>query len=339
LPNRAPPTAGADYEARIEAENLYISHLLDYSERLVQAELAGLPRGKYTAEDFLDDDGITEEPVRIRVAVSLDPRRGKVLVDFSGTSQQVQGGINAVYAITWSALFYVFRCLLREDAPSTAGIMRPVDVRMPEGSVVDARTPAAVAGGNVETSQRIVDVLLRALAYAAPQRVPAASCGTMTNLTIGGVDPRTNRPYAYYETIAGGMGARPSCDGVSGVHTHMTNTLNTPAEALEYSYPLRIRRYAYRKGSGGEGYYRGGDGLIREIEFLAEAQVNLLADRYRFAPYGLSGGEPGSCGRATLLRVSGSAETLSGKCTVTAHAGDVLRLETPGGGGWGKTKE
>jgi N-methylhydantoinase B len=316
--------------------NLYIRQLLDYSERLVQSELAALPGGKYIAEDFLDDDGISEQPVRIRVALSLDPRRRKAIADFSGTSPQVQGGINAVYAITWSAVFYVFRCLLREDAPATAGIMRPVQVHAPEGSVVNARPPAAVAGGNVETSQRIVDVLLRALAAAAPQRVPAASSGSMTNLTIGGIDPRTNRPFAYYETIAGGMGARPNCDGVSGIHTHMTNTLNTPAEALEYSYPLRVRRYAYRKASGGEGYYRGGDGLTREIEFLAEAQVNLLADRYRFAPYGLAGGEPGSCGRATMLRVNGSSELLSGKCNITAHPGDVLRVETPGSGGWGK---
>jgi N-methylhydantoinase B len=214
--------------------------------------------------------------------------------------------------------------------------MRPVEVRAPEGSVVNARLPAAVAGGNVETSQRIVDTLLRALAQAAPERVPAASSGSMTNLTIGGMDPGTLRPFTYYETIAGGMGARPDRDGVDGIHTHMTNSLNTPIEALEYSYPLRVRRYGYRQDSGGAGRYRGGNGLVREMEFLAEAQVSLLADRHRFAPYGLAGGQPGSCGRITLLRAGGgSAEQLSSKCTVTAHQGDVLCIETPGGGGWG----
>ena len=318
--------------------NQYIRHLLDYSERLVQAEIAKLPAGKYVAEDFLDDDGVTEKPIRIRVALSLYPRRKKAIVDFSGTSPQVRGGINAVYAITCSAVFYVFRCLLPSDAPATAGIMRPLEVSAPEGSIVNARPPAAVAGGNVETSQRIVDVVLRALSAAAPQRVPAGSSGSMTNLTIGGIDPRTNHPFAYYETIAGGAGARPNSAGLSGIHTHMTNTLNTPAEALEYAYPLRVRRYSYRAGSGGKGCYPGGDGLIREIEFLAEAQVNLLADRYRIAPYGLHGGGPGACGRATLLHVDGREEFLSSKCTITARAGDVLRLETPGGGGWGHVR-
>src|SRR5208282_6039617 len=186
---------------------------------------------------------------------------------------------NAVRAITLSACFYVLRCLLKEDAPATEGILRPLTLSAPAGSIVDALPPAAVAGGNVETSQRIVDVLLRALAQAIPARVPAASAGTMSNLTIGGVDPRTSEPFTYYETAAGGMGARPGIDGISGVQTHMTNSLNTPIEALEYAYPLRVRRYAYRDGSGGRGAYRGGDGLIREVEMLAPARLTLLADR------------------------------------------------------------
>jgi N-methylhydantoinase B len=214
--------------------------------------------------------------------------------------------------------------------------MRPVRVLAPEGSVVNARRPAAVAGGNVETSQRIVDVLLRALAQAAPRRVPAASAGTMSNLTIGGVDPRTGAPFTYYETIAGGMGARPDRDGVPGIHTHMTNSLNTPIEALEYSYPFRVRRYAYRRGSGGNGRYRGGDGLIREIELLTDAQVTLLADRHRFPPYGLAGGQPGACGRASLIRAGGAVEQLKAKGSVAVHAGDIVSIETPGGGGWGE---
>ena len=314
---------------------LYARHLLDYSERLMGAELARLPAGKFTAEDYLDDDGFSGNPVKIRVSIRLAPRRRRATVDFEGTDPQVPGSINAVYAITWSAVFYVFRCLMRERAPATAGLMRPIDVRAPEGTLVNARPPAAVAGGNVETSQRIVDVLLKVLAQAAPDRVPAASSGTMNNLTIGGNDPRTGASFAYYETIAGGMGARPDRDGVSGVHTHMTNSLNTPVEALEYAYPFRVRRYAYRSGSGGEGRYRGGDGLVREIELLTEFQMTVLADRRRFPPYGLAGGRPGACGQTSLIRSGGALELLPGKCNVRGQAGDLIRIETPGGGGWG----
>ena len=194
----------------------------------------------------------------------IDPEAGAIDVDFAGSSAQVAGAVNAVRAITLSACFYVLRCLLEEDAPATEGILRPLTLHTPEGSIVNARPPAAVAGGNVETSQRIVDVLMRALAKAVPERVPAASAGTMSNVTIGGIDPRTGEAFTYYETTAGGMGARPGMDGISGVQTHMTNSLNTPVEALEYAYPFRVRQYGYRYGSGGEGKFRGGDGLIRE---------------------------------------------------------------------------
>jgi len=314
----------------------YMAHLLAYSERMMRAFLRRLPLGIFRAEDFLDDDGIAPGPVRIRVAIRIDPRRGAAQVDFAGSAPQVEGSVNAVYAITYSAVFYVFRCLLAEDVPATAGLMAPITVLAPEGTVVNARPPAAVAGGNVETSQRIVDVLFRALARAAPERVPAASSGTMNNLTIGGLDPRTGQPFAYYETVAGGMGARPGADGVSGIHTHMTNSLNTPAEALEYYYPFRVRRYAYRKGSGGAGKYRGGDGLVREIELLVPAQVTILSERRRFAPYGLAGGRPGATGRNSVLRANGHVEMLPGKCNFQAQPGDVVRIETPGGGGWGR---
>ena len=199
-------------------------------------------------------------------------------------------------AIAYSACFYVFRCLLAEDVPATAGLMRPIEVIAPSGSVVNARPPAAVAGGNVETSQRIVDVLLKSLAQALPDRIPAASSGTMNNLTIGGIDPRTGESFAYYETIAGATGGRPTKPGVSGVHTHMTNSLNTPVEALEYAYPFRVTEYSLRRGSGGRGEHKGGDGVVREIEVLTDAEVTILADRRKTAPYGLSGGEPGKCG-------------------------------------------
>jgi N-methylhydantoinase B len=311
--------------------------LLDYSERLVRAELRKMPAGEFAAEDWLDDDGIENAPRIICARVITDPDAASLRIDFTGSSPQVQGSVNAVRAITLSACFYVLRCLLERDAPATAGILRPLTLVTEPGSIVDARPPAPVAGGNVETSQRIVDVLLRALVQAIPDRVLAGSAGTMSNLTIGGIDPRTNEPFTYYETAAGGMGARPGRDGISGVQTHMTNSLNTPIEALEYAYPFRVRRYAYRAGSGGGGQFRGGDGLVREIELLADAQVTLLAERRKFRPWGLAGGEDGAPGRATLFEHgSAGGRELPGKCSVHARAGDAIRIETPGGGGWGK---
>jgi N-methylhydantoinase B len=316
--------------------------LLNYSERMMRAFLGRVPPGIYRAEDFMDSDGITDRPVKIAVAVKVESQRGRdarghmVTVDFAGSDTQVEGSINAVEAITYSACFYVFRCLLEEDMPATSGLMRPIRVIAPSGTVVNARPPAAVAGGNVETSQRIVDVLLRALAQAVPERIPAAASGTMNNLTIGGMDPRTGEPFAYYETIAGGMGARPTKPGVSGVHTHMTNSLNTPAEALEYSYPLRVRRYSLRAGSGGAGKQHGGDGIVREIEVLTDAEVTLLSDRRLSGPWGLAGGAVGLPGNASVLRRDGSVEKLPGKSNVRLRPGERIRIESPGGGGWGK---
>jgi N-methylhydantoinase B len=300
----------------------------------MRAELAQMPGGTYSADDFLDDDGFGSEPIRICVSVQFDPAAASAHVDFTGSSQQVESSMNAVFAITYSATYYVFRCLLPEDAPANAGLMRPITVHAPERTIVNAALPAAVAAGNVETSQRIVDVLLRALARAIPERIPAASSGTMNNLTIGGVDPRTGRAFAYYETIAGGMGARPTSDGISGVHTHMTNSLNTPVEALEYAYPFRVRQYSYRAESGGRGKYRGGDGLIREIELLADAQVTLLSDRRKFRPHGLVGGKPGAAGRAVHV-LGNEIREIPSKFSLQAKRGDRVRIETPGGGGWG----
>jgi N-methylhydantoinase B len=317
-----------------------IDELLDYSERLVRAELRTMPAGEWSAEDWMDSDGVTDEPRRIAVRLRIDkgvgPEAAAIGVDFAGSSPQVAGSVNAVRAITLSACFYMLRCLLRDEAPATAGILRPLTLLTPKGSIVDAEPPAAVAGGNVETSQRIVDVLLRALGGAIPERVPAASAGTMSNLAIGGVDPRSGEAFTYYETAAGGMGARRGLDGISGVQTHMTNSLNTPIEALEYAYPFRVRRYGYRYGSGGEGKFRGGDGLIREIELLADAEMTLLAERRRFRPHGLAGGADGADGAAFVTRVeTGERIELPGKCSVQLKQGDVLRIETPGGGGWG----
>jgi N-methylhydantoinase B len=320
--------------------------LLEYSEELMRNFLRDIPAGTYRAEDFLDNDGITDEPVKIAVSVmvqhqaregSRKARERVVTIDFAGSSPQVQGAINAVEAIAYSACFYVFRCLLREDVPATAGLMRAIHVIAPSGTVVNAKPPAAVAGGNVETSQRIVDVLLKALAQAIPEQIPAAASGTMNNLTIGGIDPRTGEPFAYYETIAGGMGARPTKDGISGVHTHMTNSLNTPAEALEHAYPVRLRQYSLRDGSGGAGLHDGGDGIVREIQVLTDAQVTILSDRRLHGPYGLAGGEEGAPGKTIIVRQDGSSEELPGKCSVRLRSGDRVRVETPGGGGWGKS--
>lgn len=322
---------GPEHIGRLAAE------LQNYSERLVRLELSRMPSGVFHAEDYLDDDGYSDEPIRIKVAITLDAANSTAQVNFTGSHSQVASSINAVYAITYSAVFYVFRCLLRENAPATAGIMRPLEVIAPKGTIVNAELPAPVAGGNVETSQRIVDVLLKAFAQAIPDRIPAASSGTMNNLTIGGIDPRSDAPFAYYETVAGGMGARPSADGVSGIHTHMTNSLNTPVEALEYAYPLRVHHYSYRRSSGGAGIFCGGDGLVREIELLSNAQITLLTDRRKFPPYGLSGGEPGSLGKTTLTTAEG-IRGLPGKCSIQASKGSIIRIETPGGGGWGLSR-
>lgn len=315
--------------------NHLVEELLAYSERLMRAELRKMPAGVFEAEDYLDSDGVTDDPIRIAVAIRFDPSDGSAKIDFAGSSSQVTGSVNAVYPITYSASFYMLRCLLGEDAPATAGLMNSVTVVAPEGTIVNAKLPAPVAGGNVEASQRIVDTLLRALAKAAPDRVPAASYGTMSNLTIGGVDHRTNSTFTYYETTAGGMGARPGMDGIDGIHCHMTNSLNTPIEALEYAYPFRVRSYGYRRGSGGSGKFRGGDGLVREIELLAPAQVTFLCDRRKFSPYGLAGGEDGATGRAQLFGVDQDARELAAKCTLHVGANDLIRVETPGGGGWG----
>jgi N-methylhydantoinase B len=316
-----------------------MEELQEYSEKLMRAFLGKVPHGRYEAEDFLDDDGAGSGPVRIAVALTFQAAKATkplVTVDFTGSSPQVAGSINAVDAITYSACFYVFRCLLQEDVPAAAGLMRPVRMIAPPETVVNARPPAAVAGGNVETSQRIVDVLLRALAQAMPERVPAGSSGTMNNLTIGGIDERTGEPFAYYETIAGGMGARPDRPGVSGVHTHMTNSLNTPAEALEYAYPLRITQYSLRRGSGGGGKFRGGDGIVRELELLADSEVTLLADRRSRGPYGLQGGADGAAGRTEVVHCDGTREVLPGKTSVRLKKGARVRIGSPGGGGWGK---
>jgi N-methylhydantoinase B len=311
----------------------YAAQLINYSARLMRHTIANIPDGVYEAEDELDDDGISDAPVPIVVRVTV--RGDNAVVDFHGSSPQVMGAINAVEAITVSAVSYVFRCLVPGDVPASAGLMEPIEVIAPAGTVVNANPPASVAGGNVETSQRIVDVMFKALAKAMPDRIPAASQGTMNNLTVGGIDSRTGAEFSYYETVAGGTGARPTSDGMSGVHTHMTNSLNTPAEALEYAYPLRVREYRLRKGSGGAGKHRGGDGVIREIETLVPARMSMLADRRKRGPYGLQGGDDGKPGKNEIVR-GGRSRKIAAKGSLELEAGDRIRIETPGGGGWGK---
>jgi N-methylhydantoinase B/oxoprolinase/acetone carboxylase alpha subunit len=230
---------------------------------------------------------------------------------------------------------YVFRCLMAEEVPFTAGILRPIRIIAPEGSIVNARPPAAMAAGNVETSQRITDVILGALAGAAPERIPAASCGTMNNLSFGGIRS-DGSAFAYYETIAGGMGASSKGDGYSATHTHMTNSWNTPVEAFEHQFPVRIEGYRVRKNSGGRCLNRGGDGILRDFRFLAPAEVTLITDRRIHGAYGLAGGESGKPGRNSLLRGGRKPEKLPAKTRFQIASGDVLRIETPGGGGWGK---
>jgi N-methylhydantoinase B len=284
----------------------------------------------WAAEDALDDDGVTEDPVPLRVRVE---RRGKALrIDFAGSAAQRAGNVNAPLAVTRSACYYVVKLLTSPDIPGNAGLFAPVEVRAAEGSVLNPRPPAAVSAGNVETSSRVVDLLLAALAPALPERVPAMSQGTMNNVALGGAAPGSR--WAYYETLAGGEGAAPWRAGMSGVHTHMTNTLNTPVEALEHAYPLRVLRYTLRRGSGGAGRFAGGEGLVREVQFLEDTVVSLLTDRRRSVPQGLAGGGPAAPGRNSLAE-GGREEALPSKVTRVVRAGGALRIETPGGGGWG----
>jgi N-methylhydantoinase B/oxoprolinase/acetone carboxylase alpha subunit len=314
---------------------LYAGLIQDYSERFLRQTLRDIPDGDYGFEDHLDDDGISDRPIRIAVLIKV--RRDRAIIDFAGSAPQTRGGVNANFAITCSAVLYVFRCLVEEDIPFNTGLMRPLTILAPKGSIVNADFPAACAGGNVETSQRIVDVLLGALAKAVPERIPAASQGTMNNVAFGGYDPARKRHFAYYETIGGGMGGGRTAPGLSGVHTHMTNSLNTPIEALENYLPLKIRAYGLREGSGGRGACPGGEGIVREYEFRVPVDLTVISERRRFAPYGAQGGDPAAVGRNVIVS-RGRAKIVGSKINVKLGPGDLLRVETPGGGGYGKPR-
>jgi len=294
----------------------------DYAEELARTGIRDIPDGIYTFTDVMDDDGAGN--VDIPVKVSLNINSHQVTVDFTGTAKQVPGNINCPVSVTAAAVYYCFYCLMPVETPACAGAFRPVRIIAPDACMVNASRPAAVAAGNVETSTRLVDAVLGALAQAIPDRIPAASHGSMNNVALG------TSAWDYYETLGGGMGATSRNKGNSGIQTHMTNTLNTPIEILEMNYPLRIKRYQIRTGSGGEGLNKGGDGLIREYEFLQETTVTLLTERRRHPPWGLHGGTPGRPGMNRL-----NTNELPSKISFQVKSGDLLTLETAGGGGWG----
>ncbi|MEM3074093.1 MAG: hydantoinase B/oxoprolinase family protein, partial [Nitrososphaerales archaeon] len=352
---RTPIERSGDISAQIAANNLgcrrikelidkYDLHtlleacenLLDYSERLMRKQIKNIPKGVFEAVDYLDDDGQGEEmiPIRVKVAVSDE----EIEVDYTGTHKQVRGPLNAVEPVTLSATYYVIRTLTDPEAPINDGLYRPIKVKAPLGTIVNPLFPAAVAGGNVETSQRIVDALYLAFSKALPEKVPAASSGSMSNITIGGLDHRSGLGFAYYETIAGGSGAGADFDGENAIHTHMTNTMNTPVEALEHAYPITIEAYEVRRGSGGKGLHRGGDGVRRiyRIE-CEEAALTILSDRNKIRPWGLCGGEAAQAGRCIYVDRFGRSTVVPSKISLRVFRGDRFIVETPGGGGFGLT--
>lgn len=307
--------------------------LLAYSEAAMRALIWALPDGVYSFTDYLDDDGWGNQDMEVHLDLTIAGDR--VHLDFTRSADQTEGGVNAVPPVVEAACYYVFLTLLAEDYPINQGCFRPLKVHTREGSLLNARFPAPVAAGNVETSQRLVDVVLGALAQALPGLIPAASQGTMNNLAFGGVHPDTGREFTYYETLGGGTGGHPGGPGISGIHSHMTNTRNTPIEVLEHDYPVLVERYAFRENSGGAGRHPGGLGLMRDFRFLTEVSVSLLTERRRHAPYGLAGGGPGGRGENLLITLKGE-EKLPGKVNLTLPANCVLSVRTPGGGGWGE---
>lgn len=307
-----------------------MAQLNDYAERLARAALGDLKPGNYSFSDYLDDDGQGNE--RIPLHLELRIAAEVIELDLRASSDEVPGNLNCPESVVAAAAYYAFRCLLPAEAPACEGLFRCIKLLTRPGSIVNARRPAAVAAGNVETSTRLVDLVLGALAQALPDRIPAASQGTMNNIAMGHIDAVNNTRWDYYETLAGGLGGGPHYAGQHAMHSHMTNTLNTPVESLELHYPLRVNEYSRRRYSGGSGLHPGGDGVVREYQFLAPAQLTLLTERRSLAPWGLAGGSAGQAGANFL-----NDQPLPGKCTLSVQPGDRLRIETPGGGGWGAT--
>ncbi|MCE1247457.1 MAG: hydantoinase B/oxoprolinase family protein [Firmicutes bacterium] len=308
--------------------------LIAYSEKLTKLALAGLPDGSAAAVDYLEDDS-TGEIVPVKVLVHK--HNDGIMFDFTGTSPQREGNFNAPVPVTLASVYYAVRCITGDHIPANAGCFTPVTVKIPEGCVLNASKPFAVAAGNVETSQRVVDLIFKALAQILPDKIPAASCGSMNNIAIGS-NPGASETFAYYETIGGGAGAGPSGSGMSAIHTHMTNTRNTSIEALESMFPFMITKYGIRDDSGGEGLHRGGDGIIREYLFLLPCRVSIISERRKLAPWGLQGGKDGLTGSNLLLKgATGELIELPGKTSIQVQSGDRITIQTPGGGGWGET--
>jgi len=350
---RTPNVRMGDLRAQVAANNLGVRRIIeladrygaetltsamdavmDYSERRIRAEIDKIPDGVYEAEDYLEDTGIDEKPVKIRVKVEV--KGSNIKFDYTGTDGQVDGPVNAPVGVTISGVYFVLISITDPTIPINDGCFRPVKLIVPEGCILNPKRPAPVAGGNVETSQRNVDVLFKALAKAVPRRVCAAGQGTMNNICVGGLDPDTGKPWTFYETVAGGFGGRYGMDGVDGVHVHMTNTMNTPIEAIEASYPIRFLTYKFRADSGGPGRWRGGCGVERSWVLLApSATLSIFAERTKISPWGLFGGKPGAKGEYLIRKADGKTIKLRSKCVVKIERGDILIVKTPGGGGYG----
>jgi N-methylhydantoinase B len=345
--NRNPGESEGDFAAQVSANRSglkRLAQLIDewgregflagleslnaYAERLSREALKKIPPGEYRFRDVMDDDGQGNQDIPIQVR--LDVKEDRIVVDFSETADQVPGNINSPLSVAAAAVYYVFRCLMPPQTPACAGSFRIIELQVPPGCLLNAKRPAAVAAGNVETSTRVVDVVLGALAGVLPEAIPAASHGSMNNLAMGSVSGDFS--WDYYETIGGGMGAGKRGGGLHGVQTHMTNTLNTPIEVIESRFPVQVVEYGLRQGSGGKGIRNGGDGLVRRFRFLAQTQVTLLTERRVHQPWGCAGGQPGAAG---INRHNGSP--LPAKVTLTVEAGESVTVETPGGGGWGAT--
>ncbi len=354
---RTPHITRGDLRAQIAANNLgerrilelidrygvevylqALEEILNYSERRMVEEIREIPNGTYDAEDCLEDTGVSDKPVWIRVKLIVSD--GTMTIDYTGTDKQVNGPINAVFGVTLSATYFAIKSVVDPEVPMNQGAMRPLKVIAPKGTLVNPYKPAPVSGGNVETSQRIADVMFKALSKALPYKVPAASLGSMNNIMAGGYDPQRKRPWAFYETIGGGSGARPFEDGVDGIHTNMTNTLNTPIEAIEQYYPIEFVSYEFREESFGAGRYRGGVGIVRSWRLTApRATVSILAERVKVTPYGVQGGLPGKSAEFFLIKKDGSRKRLPGKVTVELKNGDIIEINTAGGGGYGPPDE
>jgi N-methylhydantoinase B len=322
----------------VETLHKAMEEIMNYSERRMRIEVSKMPKGRYSAEDYLENTGTSNKKVEIRVTIII--KKNQLIIDYAGTDKQVDGPVNAVLGVTLSGVYYVLRCLTDPTIPMNDGCYRPVEIRVPEGTLVNPTSPAPVAGGNVETSQRNVDVLLKAFAQILPEKVCAACQGTMNNIAVGGINSENGKHWTFYETIAGGFGGRRGIDGIDAIHTHMTNTMNTPVEAIETVYPIRFLKYELRENSGGAGKWRGGVGLERSWMLLASsATLSVLAERTKISPWGLYGGKKGAKGEYYIMKPNGKRMKLKSKCTVRVEKGDIFVVRTPGGGGYGNPME